>query len=279
MIYEISLLIFVFVLLILGAASVFDARKREVPDFISYILIMGGLMLSLFYSIASYSIGNLVYMPLSIGLLFGFAYAMYYMGQWGGGDVKLMLGLAVVFTAISPTSRTSFISLFINILIFGGVYGLLGTLFIGAIHPKKMSKLLRKYDVALISLGVAAILYALFFLPFPFDVLISLIAFLLVSMRYIYLVADNLMFFRVEVDKLVEGDWLAGDVVEDGTIILKQRKIGLLKEDIEKLKKEGVKYVTVKVGLPFIPGVFIGALITIIFGNPLFTIIVSSIHP
>ena len=279
MIYYVKLLIFVFVLAILAGASASDLKKREVPDFISYTLIIGGFMLTLAYAIVSGSLSPLIYMPLSVALLFGFSYTMYIIGQWAGGDVKLMLGLAMVFTAINPTANLSFIAAFINILIFGGVYGLLGALFIGIIHPKKMSKFIKKYDPVLIAGGAIAIVYSLLELPFPFDLLITLIAFLLVSMRYIYIVEQHLMFYKVEVGKLVEGDWLAGDVVENGKTVLKERKIGLIKEDIEKLKKEGVKHVTVKVGLPFIPGMFFGILITILFGNPLFSVFASGLHP
>ncbi len=114
-------------------ASIQDFRKREVPDSISYILIAGALLLSFIYSIVYNTVSNLIYIPLSMLLLFGFSYFMYRLGQWGGGDVKLMLGLSIIFNSLNLFSDKSFIALFINILLFGGIYGLIGTVFFGLI--------------------------------------------------------------------------------------------------------------------------------------------------
>ena len=95
-------------------ASIKDFKNREVPDSISYILIFGGILLSLAYSISYSTISNLIHIPLSVLLLFGFSYFMYVLGQWGGGDVKLMLGLSFVFSSINLFSDKSFIALFIG---------------------------------------------------------------------------------------------------------------------------------------------------------------------
>jgi len=124
-------LVFIFVLLVLLLASIEDFRDREVPDSISYILIGGAILLSFIYSISYNTISNLTYIPISVLLLFGFSYFMYRLGQWGGGDVKLMLGLSFVFTSLNLFSDKSFVALFINILLFGGIYGLIGTIFLG----------------------------------------------------------------------------------------------------------------------------------------------------
>jgi hypothetical protein len=249
-----------------------------VPDFLSYFLISGGAFLSLLLAIYNGNLSNLVYFPASVAVLFGFAYLMYFLGQWGGGDVKLMLGLAFVFTALNIYSNFSFVAVFINTLVFGGVYGLLGTITFGLLKFKLLKKYLRSYDIGIIIIGVAAIASFLLYLPSPISYLSAFAAFLFVSMRYIYLVAENLMYVEVPVAKLTEGDWLVNDVKDEkGSIIVERRNTGLIPEDLEKLSHSKIKRVLVKIGLPFVPGVLLGVLITLIFGNPLLQIISSTI--
>ncbi len=268
-------LISIFAIATMSLAAYFDIRTREVPDFISYLMVTGGLSINLAISITSGSILNLEFLPLAILLLFGFSYLMYRSGQWGGGDVKLMLGLSMIFTAGDLFSHFSFIALFINMLIFGGLYGIVGTVVYGLAKIKKLYRFLKIYDILLVGVGAAAITLIVLYIPAPFSFLIAFSAFLLVSMRYIYIVAQNLMFIDTSVNKLTEGDWLADDVKDgSGKIIVKRRQTGLLLEDIKKLKDHGVKTVLIKIGLPFVPGLLAGVVITVVIGNPLLHLVV-----
>ena len=272
------LFIFAFLIGTLSVASYFDARTREVPDFISYLLIIGGLLLNLFLSISTGSASSLEFLPLSVTVLFGFSYLMYVSGQWAGGDVKLMLGLAMLFTAIDLSNPFSFANLFFNILIFGGLYGLVGTIIFGIIKFKELRKSLYFYDIGILIGGVAIILLILYLLPVPVNYLAASAIALLVLMRYIYVVAENLMFVNVSINKLTEGDWLAHDVVDDnGKTIVTKRNTGLVQEDIDKLRKSTVKSVLVKMGMPFVPGILIGTIITLFFGNPLLHLFLSNV--
>ncbi len=278
MISYLILFISVFVVATLSLASYSDIKTREVPDFISYMLIGGGLLLSLILAIGNDSISNLEFMPASVALLFGFSYLMYRAGQWAGGDVKLMLGLSVVFTSFSMSSSFSFINLFINILIFGGLYGLFGTIVFGLMKFSQMKKFLHLYDIGLVLGGAILIFLFIEFLPLPVNYLAAFAAFMLVSMRYIYVVAENMMFVNVHVDKLTEGDWLADDAVdESGKTIVTKKNIGLEENDIKKLKESSIKQVLVKIGLPFVPGLLIGTLITLLFWNPILQLITSNL--
>ncbi len=270
--------IFIFTVGVLGLASYFDIKTREVPDFMSYLLIIGGALLTLLSAITSNSISGLEFLPASVGLLFGFSYLMYALGQWAGGDVKLMLGLGFIFTSVDLNSTSSFIALFINILIFGGFYGLIGTIVFGVVRARHLVQKLRYYDGILIALGVAATVLILLYVPQPLSYLLAFEAFLFVSMRYIYLIANDIMFSEVGVDKLTEGDWLAKDIyTQDSKLVVRRRNIGLTKEEIQRLKDHGVRRVLVRIGLPFVPGIFLGVLVTMVFGNPLLTLIPASI--
>ncbi|MCL4396773.1 A24 family peptidase [Candidatus Parvarchaeota archaeon] len=269
MVYQMDYLIFIFVLFMLLVASIQDFKNREVPDYISYILIAGTLLLSLTYSIAYNTISNLIYIPLSVLLLFGFSYFMYRLGQWGGGDVKLMLGLSFVFTSLNVFSDKSFIALFINILLFGGIYGLIGTVFLGVIKIKKLKKHFQKYDLPFFIASAVIIILSVLLIPFPINIFIAVGVFMIFSIRFVFLVANNLMYIQEKVTKLTEGDWLAESPKdENGKKIVPERNTGLTNKDIQKLKENGVKEVIIKIGLPFVPGIFFAVLITVLLGNP-----------
>ncbi len=207
--------------------------------------------------------------PISIGLFFGFPYLMYRFGQWGGGDVKLMTGLGIIFTSLSLSSNLSFINLFINILLFGGIYGLIATLIYGLVKFKRLRRELKFYDIPIIVMAFLFIIFSFVYFKFPYNLFISFIIFLLFAIRYLYLVMDKLMYIEVSTNKLMEGDWLMEDVIKDGKVIVSKRNIGLTKDDIEKLKKEKIEHVMVKIGLPFVPGILVGLLITIFLVNPI----------
>ncbi len=262
-------LIFIFVLLMLLTASIQDFRNREVPDSISYMLIAGTLMLSFIYSIAYNTISNLIYIPLAIFLLFGFSYFMYRLGQWGGGDVKLMLGLSFVFTYLNVFSNKSFIALFINILLFGGIYGLIGTIFLGVIKIKALKKHFKWYDLPFFISSALIIIFSVILIPFPINIFIAAGTFMMFSIRFVFLVANNLMYVEEKVSKLTEGDWLAESPKDENhKKIVPERNTGLTSGDIQKLKEKGIKEVIIKIGLPFVPGIFFAVLITVLLGNP-----------
>ncbi|MCW1294200.1 MAG: A24 family peptidase, partial [Candidatus Parvarchaeota archaeon] len=268
------IVIYGFIIFILAAASFFDIRNREVPDFISYVFLTGAILLVIALSIYTGSIQLIEFIPLSAALLFGFAYLMYRLGQWGGGDVKLMLGLSFLFTNISVQSGLSFIDLFINILLFGGAYGLLAMIVLGAVNYKSMGKHLKFYDYILFAVGAAAVALIYFLFPYPFNMLLALMVFLLAVIRYIYIVSAELMYREVDVSRLTEGDWLAEDIINRGRIVVRRSNVGLTEEEIEKLRKENLKKVRIKTGLPFVPGILIGAVITLFFANPLLSMLI-----
>ncbi len=273
MIYSpLLIVIYGFIIFILSLASAFDIKSREVPDFISYVFLVGAILLILILAIYEDSLQVLEFIPLSFALLFGFAYLMYRLGQWGGGDAKLMLGFSFLFTNISLNSSLSFVNLFINMLLFGGFYGLFAILALGVIKHKEMKKRMKIYDYVLLVAGAIAIILVYFLIVYPLNILISLMVLLLVVIRYIYIVSMELMYRDISVSKLTEGDWLADDVIKDGKIVIRRTNIGLTAEDINKLKSEEVKQVRVKIGLPFIPGILLGAIVTIFFLNPVLSL-------
>ena len=93
-------------------------------------------------------------------------------------------------------------------------------------------------------------------------VLITIITFYL----YIFIkVVESLHFLKkVSISELTEGDWLAKDVEVHNKIICSAKHPCLDKKQIEKLKKANVQYVTIKIGIPFVPAILLATVCTYI---------------
>jgi Flp pilus assembly protein protease CpaA len=244
-------------LLLLFIASVQDIRKREVADYLSYSLIAISLILRLIWYVMERDIFIIIYtLPSFVGL-FGFSYLMYRLGQWGGGDVKLVAGIAIVLSDFSQI-----FNFFVNFTVIGVLYGVVFNLGMGV---KRWDKIRDKIKpiwtvIALVCFVLAAVLF--FVLPRETAFLSVFVVLLIGSAKYIEVIDKHAFVQDVPVSKLVEGDWIVEEV---GGV--KRRGIGLTKEDIEKLKKKGIKKVKVKEGIPFVPVFFIAMLANILVGN------------
>ncbi len=91
------------------AAGLYDLKTTEIPDEIPYTMMAVGIIGAVIKSYLAWS-----YMPLvssfAVGLGFlGFGLIMYYTGQWGGGDAKILSGIGfLVPTLPSDITKTLF---------------------------------------------------------------------------------------------------------------------------------------------------------------------------
>jgi prepilin signal peptidase PulO-like enzyme (type II secretory pathway) len=275
------LILVLFTLIALGAASIADFKTREVPDYISYILIGGGLLLRLVYALEINDYSGLIWLPIAFVILCLFAYFMYRAGQWGGGDVKIMAGLALIMSyKLSNMFFPFFIDFFVNMLFAGTVYGIIMMVLRGLKKIDTVKKELSWIDIALVSVFLIAVVVTVIFLH-PWASLMVLALFSLFgafSIRYMRLVEKKLMIDDVDVVKLTEGDWITDGVKLKGKTIVPVRKIGVTLEDLDVIKKNYKsllnKTVPVKVGIPFVPAFFIAYLFTLLWGNIIYQILV-----
>ena len=72
---------------------------------------------------------------------------------------------------------------------------------------------------------------------------------------------------NVSVNKLVEGDWIVGDIKIKGKYICGPKDLGISMTQISLLRKNHVKEVLVKEGIPFVPAFLIALIVSLIFGN------------
>ena len=84
---------FILGLAVLIVASITDFKIREVPDWLSYSFIFIAILINIIISVIKsdywFILNSLA------GALFAFLLGLilFYSGQWGGGDSKIMIGL------------------------------------------------------------------------------------------------------------------------------------------------------------------------------------------
>jgi len=93
MIYLI-LLVIAAIILIIGTIT--DIKKREVPDWISFAAIFAGIGIRLLYSAVTFDWMFVLYGAAGLGIFIGLGYMMFYAGQWGGGDAKILMGIGAL---------------------------------------------------------------------------------------------------------------------------------------------------------------------------------------
>jgi Flp pilus assembly protein protease CpaA len=282
----------IFVILICTViATVVDIKIKEVPNFISYFLIIFGLGTNLLFSLLTQSIEPFFWSVIGAGVFYGFGAALYYTGVWGGGDAKLLTGFGAVLANFTNIVAWPFLlTIIFNTLLFGAIFGVIGSLGLAMKHKPafvdESRELLKKFRYAIYILW-GTLIIVVWFIYSSFAVTTSaLIWSVAVLMFYLIIMlkaVENVCMYRhINPSKLVEGDWLAEDVKINNKLIYKPAKEGISREDIATLikfeKQNKLKTVSVKDGLPYVPA-FLAALIASLLGYDLMFLIFSSIVP
>ncbi len=275
------LLIIALIALVIGTYT--DIKTREVPDWLNYSLIFIGLGGRLIFSLAESNFSYIIEGLLGFVIFLILAYIMYYTGQWGGGDSKMLMGLGALI-GLQLKIDSLLVSFFINALFIGAIYGLLYSLRLAFSNKKKFFKEWKKLfskkivvRVRRVFLIIVLLLIILLFLTkdYILKILLLVLALTIILGFYIYVfvkaVENSCMFKYVKPIELTEGDWIAKDVKVNGKRICGPKDLGIEKKQIRKLvnfyKKGKVKKILIKVGIPFVPSFLIAFLISITFGN------------
>jgi len=283
------MLIIIICLIALITGMITDFKTREVPDWLNFSLIFSGIGINLIATIV-YSNWSFILNSLA-GLAFGVAIAliMFYGGQWGGGDSKMLMGLgALLGLNVSkfqflPIFNSFFVSFFVNMLLIGSIYGLI---WISVLAVKNRKKIVKRFKelrekrffirIRWVFLFLLLVIIVIMFLDLGL-MKFYLIGFILATFFITYLwnfvkaVEEISMIKRIDVEKLTEGDWIVKDVTMGKKRICGPKDFGISRKQIEKLirlKRRGkIKKILIKEGIPFIPSFLLAFIITLIFGN------------
>ena len=282
-----SLITYSLSFLVLLIGSITDLKTREVPDWINYGMIISGVGLNLLftaiYSDPSFILNSII----GLSIFFGIAYIMFYAGQWGGGDSKMLMGLGAMIGLDAGFSSPQFLAgFFINALFAGAVYGLFWSIHLAFRDRKnflkEFAKILSRKNIGRIRkimfAALIMLIISLFFIKSHYArMLVLLLAFLMIITFYLSAFAKAIekssMYKLVEPSKLTEGDWIVKDIYVNKEYITGPKDLGIEKKQINKLiefyKKRKIEKILIKEGIPFVPSFFIAFIVTFIFGNPL----------
>ena len=295
----INTIIFFIGLILLLYGSYTDIKKREVPDYANYFSIITIIGLRLIDAI--YTSEWNIFLQ-SILWFIGFVilgYIMFYSGQWGGGDSKVLMVMGLVFFSYPEFLLNSFSNLgihpliifplptifLINMIICGAIYGLIWN---AVLALKNLKEFIIKWKETINCFSKTRIiisLIALILLLTNFAFNETFVKILLVSVALIIYITFHLLIFTKAVEKscmflymnikdLTEGEWIANDIFVKKKYICGPKDLGISKKQIEMLKKANIKKVLIKKGIPFVPTFLIAGLVTWLFGNVVFYLMI-----
>ncbi len=289
------------------AGSITDLQRREVPNWINYGLLITVLTIRLLYSVFTADISPILFGIYGLAIGYAVAALMYYSGQWGGGDAKMLMGLGAAFGSYIPPffqpdlaqdilmiftqnaflleSNMLFIPILVlNIFLFGALYGLSWMVVLSVKHFLKvayMYKTLRQKYIKIVRISYGSLLLVvlgIFFAQTSFGFLFIVIpvAFFLLTILSLLIksIEKVCMIKDMNVSELTEGEWIVKDVVVKGKRICGPKDLGITNAQIAQLKKLHVKSVPVKIGIPFIPAFLMGFIFTLVVGNPIAILLV-----
>ena len=272
-------------------AAIWDLKTTEIPDSIPYIMIAVALLT---YGVQSYVEGNFSIIANSMiaGLsLLGFGFVLYYLGQWGGGDAKLLsavgfllpvvpLGFSEVILPLP--SILGFLEQFkfpivyvFNLFVVGAVYMIAYAVGMTALNKGIQDRFMRE-----VKLNSRKLLLSLFI------IFISSLAFHgfwlgLIGIPVSFTIIASDLFLAIGITSLFVLFLFAKAVEEVGfkkRIPISQLKVGdvpmdfklwegITEKDLRKMRRSGKKFILIKDGIRFAPAFPIALMFTLIFGN------------
>jgi hypothetical protein len=270
-----------------SVAGLFDLKTTEIPDEIPYVMIAVGLIFAGVQSYQQWSYWPLLNSAIAgLGLL-GFGFLMYYFGQWGGGDAKILSGVGFLLPSLPKnfTSALMFpfpLSYLFNVFLVGAGYMMVYAVAFAFLNKKIIFEF--KKDLKASSnllLACSTVLFASFlvlnwYLSNIFQT--TLTASLLLKNSLLPLLATVILFLIWKFAKVVENVGFkkkipisklkAGDVLLDSKLWE-----GITEKELKKIKKSGKRFVTIKEGVRFGPSFPLALLFTIYFGDGMLLLI------
>ncbi len=283
-----GLLAFAIALSGMSIASYVDIQKREVPNRISFGLIISMIVLRFVYAYQTHNIYNF-WFALAVGAGFlGLGLLFFYAQQWGGADVKLLvvlgIGFATIYPEFSPVLPVSwpfFLTILTNFLFIAAAYSLLYSFLLAFSNKNVYTDLkasLGKYELLL---GVLSII-TIYFIGRSFSKFfyaLYLIPFFWFLMKYLKAIDKNCMYRIVKADTLVEFDVPQNSVkVGNKTVVDAKDPNGMTIGQIDQIKKyihtgKLKNEFKIKWGIPLIPVFPITLVASLYFGDIYFAII------
>jgi prepilin signal peptidase PulO-like enzyme (type II secretory pathway) len=270
--------IFLFVVALIGSiiAGFCDLKTTEIPDEIPYIMMGVGIVGHL---IKSYLVWS--YWPILLSMIVGlgflcFGFFMYYTGQWGGGDAKILSAIGFLVPVMPQEFKISLmfplpLSFFFNIFLVGAAYMIVYAIILSIINRKiwsaffedlkANSKMIFLMNILLITfLSVFGVTLAKYYQA---DIMMFSVIIIAVSVGFFLLwkfvkTVENVGFKK----KIPMSELRVGDVPLDYKVWE-----GITEKELKKIKNSGKKYIWIKEGVRFAPTFPLALIFTILVGD------------
>ena len=269
--------------LLLLLACISDLKTTEVPDTVSIGLVAIIVAASIVHSVYSSDYSHLIN-TVAVGFAyFIVALAMFYLGQWGGGDVKILAGIGCVlgylnsinYVWVNSEILPYYVVYFINMGLIAIPYFVVYSIVVGWGNGRLMAEFAAqtKRKAFLLTVVISFLpsliaLYAHLTSFIPIYLMLPLFAVLSTFLK----VSEKVLFKRkVNPSELKVGDVLAEDLLVSGVKVVSSSNMeGLTEEQLTAIRKleHLPDEVTVKLGVKFVPILLLAFLMTVFLGNP-----------
>jgi Flp pilus assembly protein protease CpaA len=273
------------ILIALIIGTITDFKRREVPDFLNFSLMGVGIIIGLLNTVIESNIALLI--GSIIGLVCGYLLGafMFYTGQWGGGDAKMLMGMgAVLGINISyfwlGGEIPLYFSVVLAIFVAGSIYGLLYGIYLiikkrvefkNEFQKRIQEPIIRKVRIGIVIFCILCIILAITTSQLLLSWMFGFLAIIVFGGFYLVIIGKLIekvcMVKTIKVKDLTIGEWVAKDVIINKKILISTKDLGVTQKQITELKKHKVKEIIIKEGIPFIPGFLLGYILILIYGN------------
>lgn len=265
-----------------GLAGIIDLKTTEIPDKIPYIMIILGIIGHSLISGILWDINPLI-LSLVIGSIFlGFGFLMYFAGQWGGGDAKILgaIGFLLPSFELKNILFPFPVSFFFNVFLVGAIYMIIYIFILSLIRKdiwiylfkyfRKNYKKIIKYNLIFILSAFIFGIYTFYAYAYPLFLILRFGFFIIIGTLGFFLfwkfakTVENVGFKKkIPVSELKEGDVLESSKIWEG----------ITKKELKKIKASKKKYVKIKDGVRFAPAFPLALLFTYFYGDAIFWIL------
>jgi archaeal preflagellin peptidase FlaK len=276
-----------FVVAIAGssAAAAWDLKTTEIPDEISYVMIVLGLLINAALSAATGDIWPLATSVLSGAGLFAFGFVMYYLGQWGGGDAKILAAVGFLLPSfagmgqaveVQPLFFPFPLSYLFNVFFVGAGYMMLYAFFMALKDRRIIVAFVTdvKASSRMFALGSALLLAALltinYFLHFQLRMAFDGISIIYSSVSVVVLTVAlfGVWKFAKAVEKIGFVRKVPMSRLSVGDVPLSSKLWeGLTQREVKRLKATGKRFISIKEGVRFAPAFPLALIFTFYFGD------------
>ena len=249
-----------------------DFKKREIPNWLNFSLLIFALAFRLFYSIFSNDYNYILWGLIGFGVFFVIANIFYYGRLFAGGDAKLMMAIG----AVIPFTNSWFDNLLIGFLFvicllsFGALYSTFYSVGLAFGNMTGFSNDFKKrINKNKLYILLDFLIFGLFLIFgfFTGENMLFLVGAIIFALPFVYYytksVEQSCLVKYTSPNEITVGDWLAKEIKIKGKTILPSWD-GLSESEIVLIKKHYKKNVLIKQGIPFSPAFLIAFIVLVL---------------